>query len=66
MCSDGIKQIVSENIDKHNYHAWSFILTNFLMGKGYWEIIKGKHKKAPDVPTKNAAVEQQKAFKDWN
>jgi hypothetical protein len=27
--SDGINQIVSEKLDKNNFHAWKFRMTNF-------------------------------------
>ncbi len=35
--SDGINQIVSEKLDKNNFHAWKFKMTNFLMGKRFWD-----------------------------
>ena len=41
-------------------------MTNFLMGKGYWDYIEGEHKTAPRVPDENLTTEQLKAFKDWN
>ena len=33
--SNGFNQIVSEKLDKNNYPAWKFRMTNFLKGKGY-------------------------------
>ena len=39
--SDNITQIVSEKLDKSNFHAWKFRMTNFLMGKGVWDIVTG-------------------------
>ena len=65
MSNDGINQIVAEKLDKNNFHAWWFRLTNFLMGKGYWEYIDGEHKEAPDL-LENPTTEQVKEFKEWN
>ena len=42
MASDSLSQIVTEKLDKNNFQAWKFRMTNFLMGKGYWEFIIGK------------------------
>ena len=66
MASDNINQIVQEKLDKNNFHARRFRITNFLMGKGYWEYIEGEHEEAPRVPKNNPSAEQLKAFKDWN
>ncbi|MCO5558438.1 hypothetical protein L7F22_012021 [Adiantum nelumboides] len=53
-------------------------MTNFLMGKGYWDYIDGNQCKGywdyidgnqeemPELPDVNPTVEQIKAFKDWN
>jgi len=41
--SDGINQIVSEKLDKNNFHAWKFRMTNFLMGKGFWDYVEGEN-----------------------
>ena len=41
MASDSLSQIVTEKLDKNNFQAWKFRMTNFLMGKGYWEFITG-------------------------
>lgn len=41
-------------------------MTNFLMGKGYWEYIQGDHVNAPEVRAQNPTVMQVKAAKDWN
>ena len=38
--NDGLNQIVSNKLDKNNFHAWKFRMINFLMGKGYWEYIE--------------------------
>ena len=62
--NDGLSQVVSEKLEKNNFHAWKFRMTNFLMGKGYWEYIEGDLKDAPDLPETNATAAQIKAFKD--
>ncbi|MCO5557165.1 hypothetical protein L7F22_010724 [Adiantum nelumboides] len=41
-------------------------MTNFLMGKGYWDYIDGNQKEMPDLPDVNPTAAQIKAFKDWN
>ena len=41
-------------------------MTNFLMGKGYWEYVEGEHEEAPELPEDNPFAEQTKAMKDWN
>ena len=50
MSGENINQIVDEKLDKNNFHAWKFRMTNFLMGKGYWEYIEGEHEEAPVIP----------------
>ena len=47
MASDSINQIVQEKLDKNNFHAWKFCMTNFLMRKGYWDYVEGEHKLTP-------------------
>ena len=64
--SDGFNQIVSEKLDKNNFHAWKFRMTNFLMGKGYWEYIDGEHEEAPECPEEDASAKEIKALKYWN
>ncbi|MCO5606578.1 hypothetical protein L7F22_060766 [Adiantum nelumboides] len=64
--NDGISGLVSDKLDKNNFHAWKFRMTNFLMGKGYWDYIDGNQEEMPDLPDINPAAEQIKAFKDWN
>ena len=64
--TDTINQIVSEKLDDNNFHAWKFRITNFLMGKGYWEYIEGEHEEAPVIPEENPTPAQVKAFKEWN
>ena len=62
MATENASQIVTEKQDKNNFPAWKFRMTNFLMGKGYWEHIE----EAPKIPEENTIVAQIKAFKDWN
>ncbi|MCO5567849.1 hypothetical protein L7F22_021545 [Adiantum nelumboides] len=64
--NDGISGFVSDKLDKNNFHAWKFRMTNFLMGKGYWDYIDGNQEEMPDLPDVNPTAEQIKAFKDWN
>jgi hypothetical protein len=64
--SDDINQIVSEKLDKNNFHAWKFRMTNFLMGKGFWDYVEGENEDPPELPEENATAVQIKAFKDWN
>ena len=42
MSGDTVNQIMAEKLDKNNFHGWRFRITNFLMGKGYWEYIDGE------------------------
>ena len=62
MAAENGSQIVTEKLHKNNFPAWKFRMTNFLMGKGYWEHIE----EAPKIPEENTIVAQIKAFKDWN
>jgi hypothetical protein len=39
--TDNLSQIAIEKLDKNNFQVWKFRITNFLMGKGYWEFING-------------------------
>ena len=64
--NDGISGIVSDKLDKNNFHAWKFRMTNFLMGKGFWEYIDGDQEEAPELPTHNPTAAEIKAYKDWN
>ena len=41
MANDNGSQIVTEKLDKSNFPTWKFRITNFLLGKGYWEYIEG-------------------------
>ncbi|MCO5578805.1 hypothetical protein L7F22_032651 [Adiantum nelumboides] len=64
--NDGISGLVSDKLDKNNFHAWKSRMTNFLMGKGYWDFIDGNQKEMPKLPDVNPTAKQIKAFKDWN
>ncbi|MCO5601132.1 hypothetical protein L7F22_055251 [Adiantum nelumboides] len=64
--NDGISGLVSDKLDKNNFHAWKFKMTNFLMGKSYWDYIDGNQEEMPELPDVNPTAEQIKAFKDWN
>ena len=66
MSSDNVNQIVSEKLDKNNFHAWRFRITNFLMGKGYWEYIDGEQEEAPELPEEGPTADEIKAYKEWN
>ena len=61
MASDSLSQIVTEKIDKNNFQAWKFRMTNFLMEKGYWKFITGNEGELvlPNVPNK----QEMQAFK---
>ena len=62
--NDGISNIVGDKLDKNNFHDWNFSMTNFLMGKGYWDCIKGEMEEMPKLPKYNPTTAQVKAFKD--
>ena len=66
--SDNFNQIVSEKLDKINYPAWKFRMTNFLNGKGYWDYIVGENESTAAIPLQapTAAAEERKALKDWH
>ena len=64
MLGHSINQIVAKNLDKKNFHVWKFRMTNFLMGKGYWEYIDGDQEKAPELPEETPTTAQVKAYKD--
>ena len=54
MSNNGLSSIVVEKLDKNNFHAWKFRISNFLMGKGFWEPIEGDHEKVPDLREEDA------------
>ena len=64
--NDGISGLISEKLDKNNFHAWKFRMTNFLMGKGYWEYIEGDQVAPPQIREENATPIELKVVKDWN
>ena len=64
--NDGISGIISDKLDKNNFHAWKFKMINFFMGKGYWEYVEGEHEKALECLEGYASTELIKALKDWN
>ncbi|MCO5603021.1 hypothetical protein L7F22_057164 [Adiantum nelumboides] len=64
--NDGISGLVSDKLDKNNFHARKFKMTNFLMDKGYWDYIDGNQEEMSDLPDANPTAEQIKAFKDLN
>ncbi len=64
--SDEFNQIVSEKIDKNNFHAQKFRMTNFLIEKGNWEYIDGEHEEALECLEEDATTEEIKALKYWN
>ena len=66
MATENGSQIVTEKLDKNTFPAWKFRMTNFLMGKGYWDYIEGDLEEAREIPEENATVAQIKAFKEWN
>ena len=55
-------QIVIEKLDKNNFPSWKFRMTNFLMGKGYWDYIEGDLEEALEIPVENTTATQIKAF----
>ena len=63
--SDTLSSIVNEKLDKNNFQAWKFRMTNFLNGKGYWEFISGDEKE-PKLSKENPTPQQVQAFKAWH
>ena len=62
--SDNVTQIVGEKLDNNNYAIWKFRMDNFLIGKGYWDLVTCDEPK-PRIPKRNATADQQKAHKTW-
>ena len=54
--NDGLSNIVGDKLDKNNFHAWKFRMTKFLMGKGYWEYIRGEMEEMPKLLEYNPAT----------
>ena len=63
--NDSLSNIVGYKLDRNNFYSWKFTMTNFLMGKGYWEYIRGEMEEMPELPEYNPTAAQVKAFKDW-
>ena len=51
-------------MDKNNYQAWKLRISNFLMGKGYWDFIT-KDEQGPILPY-TPTVAQVQALKSWH
>ncbi|MCO5594500.1 hypothetical protein L7F22_048531 [Adiantum nelumboides] len=51
-------QIVNEKLTGDNFHAWKFIITNYLKGKGYWDYVEGANEAPPVILDTGASVEQ--------
>ena len=62
--SENVSTIVREKLEKDNFQAWRFRMTNFLMGKGVWPFINGDEQE----PILGAApiVADLKTFKEWH
>ena len=52
--NDGLNQIINDKLDKKNFHSLKFRMTNFLMGKDYWEYIEGDQEDALELLERNA------------
>ncbi|KAH7387954.1 hypothetical protein KP509_16G050300 [Ceratopteris richardii] len=63
---DGMTQLMSDKLDKNNFHAWRFKMMNFLMGKGYWKYIEGENKNARQLQERNWIADQLRAYVEWN
>ena len=66
MATKNGSQIVTEKLDKTDFLTWKFRMSNFLMGKGYWEYIEGNLEETPKILEENAIVAQIRAYKVWN
>ena len=66
MATEHGSQIIMEKLDKNNFPAWKFRMTNFLMRKGYWDYIEGNLEEALEIPEKNATAAQIRSYKYWN
>ena len=56
--------IVSEKLEKDNFQAWNFHMTNFLLEKGVWLFINGDQQEPVLSAARIAAV--LKTFKEWH
>ena len=59
-----LSTIVSEKLEKDNFQAWKFQMTNFFMGKGVWPFIIGDEQEPVlgIAPT----TTDLKTFKEWH
>ena len=62
--SENLSTIVSEKLEKDNFQAWKFRMTNFLMGKGVWPFINGDEQEPVLGAAPTAA--DLKTFKEWH
>ena len=62
--SENLSTIVSEKLEKDNFQAWKFRMTNFLMEKGVWTFINGDEQE----PIFDAAptIVDMKTLKEWH
>ncbi|KAH7331310.1 hypothetical protein KP509_20G025700 [Ceratopteris richardii] len=65
-----MNQFMSDKLKKNNFHAWSFRMMNFLMGKGYWKYVEGDNEHLvsplpPQLPQRNQAAQQLRAYEPW-
>jgi len=61
---DDFSQITIEKLDKNNFQVWKFRIMNFLMRKGYWELIIGDETEPP-LP-ENPIEQQIQVNKTWH
>ena len=60
---DNITQIVGEKLNSNNYSIWKFRMENFLIGKGYWELVTGAEAE-PELPERPTA-DQRRLHRAW-
>ena len=61
---ENLSTIISEKLQKDNFQAWKFMMTNFLMEKGVWPFINGDEQE----PVLGAAptIADLKTFREWH
>ncbi|KAH7437896.1 hypothetical protein KP509_05G094100 [Ceratopteris richardii] len=64
--ADGMSQLMSDKLDKNNFHAWRFKMMNFLMGKGYGKYIEGENENDLQLLERNWIAKQVRAYEEWN
>ena len=62
--SKNLLTILSEKLEKDNFQAWKFRMTNILMGKGVWPFINGDEQEPVLGAAPTAA--DLKTFKEWH